>query len=145
MWPASTGTQTQNRFVHGRQLGRLVGPLARFGLLCQFSPLVGQALIQLLGPQVGALLSHFLALFRARAVLIYSHTTSPANPTQQAAHTVCPLRAAPTRGNWTAMSVAGVRRGKAALSSGCKSHPATAPAGSNRSSHGGNEMAEASG
>jgi hypothetical protein len=27
-----------------------------------------------------------------------------------------------------------VRRGKAALSSGCKAHPATAPAGSNRSS-----------
>ena len=42
-------------------------------------------------------------------------------------------------------SVRGVRRGKAALSSGCKSHPATAPAGSNRSSHGGNEVAEASG
>jgi hypothetical protein len=41
------------------------------------------------------------------------------------------------------MSVTGVRRGKAALSSGCKSHPATAPAGSNRSSHGGNEVAEA--
>ena len=39
----------------------------------------------------------------------------------------------------------GVRRGKAALSSGCKSHPATAPAGSNRSSHGGNEVAEAYG
>jgi hypothetical protein len=39
----------------------------------------------------------------------------------------------------------GVRRGKAALSSGCKSHPATAPAGSNRSSHGGDEVAEASG
>src|ERR1700682_6055172 len=30
-----------------------------------------------------------------------------------------------------------------ALSSGCKSHPATAPAGSNRSTHGGNEVAEA--
>ena len=42
-------------------------------------------------------------------------------------------------------SASGVRRDKAALSSGCKSHPATAPAGSNRSSHGGNEMAEASG
>jgi hypothetical protein len=41
------------------------------------------------------------------------------------------------------MSVVGVRRAKAALSSGCKSHPATAPAGSNRSSHGGNEVAEA--
>ena len=37
----------------------------------------------------------------------------------------------------------GVRRAKAALSSGCKPHPATAPAGSNRSSHGGNEVAEA--
>jgi hypothetical protein len=36
----------------------------------------------------------------------------------------------------------GVRRAKAALSSGCKPHPATAPAGSNRSSHGGNEVAE---
>jgi len=42
-----------------------------------------------------------------------------------------------------AMSVSGVRREKAALSGGCKAHPATAPAGSNRSSHGGNEMAEA--
>ena len=37
----------------------------------------------------------------------------------------------------------GVRRDKAALSSGCKPHPATAPAGSNRNSHGGNEVAEA--
>jgi hypothetical protein len=44
------------------------------------------------------------------------------------------------------MSAVGVRRGKAAFFSGCKSHPATiAPAGSNRSSHGGNEVAEASG
>ncbi len=44
------------------------------------------------------------------------------------------------------MSVPGVRRAKAAFFSGCKSHPATiAPAGSNRSSHGGNEVAEASG
>ena len=42
-------------------------------------------------------------------------------------------------------SVHGVRREKAALSSGCKSHPATAPAGSNRSSYGGNEVAEAFG
>jgi hypothetical protein len=41
------------------------------------------------------------------------------------------------------MSACGVRREKAALSSGCKPHPATAPAGSNRSSHGGNEVAEA--
>ena len=40
-------------------------------------------------------------------------------------------------------SAVGVRRAKAALSSGCKPHPATAPAGSNRSSHGGNEVAEA--
>ncbi len=31
------------------------------------------------------------------------------------------------------------------FSSGCKSHPAIAPAGSNRSSHGGDEMAEAFG
>ena len=44
-----------------------------------------------------------------------------------------------------AMSDLSVRRGKAALSSGCKSHPATAPAGSNRSSHGGNKVAEAFG
>ncbi len=44
------------------------------------------------------------------------------------------------------MSELGVRRAKAVFFSGCKSHPATiAPAGSNRSSHGGNEMAEASG
>jgi hypothetical protein len=43
------------------------------------------------------------------------------------------------------MSATGVRREKAALSSGCKSHPAIAPAGSNRSNHGGNEVAEAFG
>ena len=43
------------------------------------------------------------------------------------------------------MTAPGVRRDKAALSSGCKSHPATAPAGSNRSSYGGNEVAEAFG
>ena len=49
------------------------------------------------------------------------------------------VTSAPTR----AMSARGVRRAKAALSSGCKPHPATAPAGSNRSSHGGNEVAEA--
>ena len=41
------------------------------------------------------------------------------------------------------LSAFGVRREKAAFSSGCKPHPATAPAGSNRSSHGGNEVAEA--
>jgi hypothetical protein len=39
------------------------------------------------------------------------------------------------------MSVLGMRREKAALSSGCKSHPASAPAESNRSS----EIAEAFG
>jgi hypothetical protein len=39
----------------------------------------------------------------------------------------------------------GVRRDKAALSSGCKPHPANAPAGSNRSSYGGDEIAEAFG
>ena len=39
----------------------------------------------------------------------------------------------------------GVRRDKAALSSGCRTHPATAPAGSNRSSYGGDEIAEAFG
>ena len=43
------------------------------------------------------------------------------------------------------MSALGVRRAKAALSSGCKPHPATAPAGSNRSSYGGDEIAEAFG
>ena len=42
-------------------------------------------------------------------------------------------------------SALGVRRDKAALSSGCESHPATAPAGSNRSNYGGNEMVEAFG
>ena len=42
-----------------------------------------------------------------------------------------------------ATSAVGVRRAKAALSSGCKPHPAIAPAGSNRISHGGNEVAEA--
>ena len=45
----------------------------------------------------------------------------------------------------SATSAIRVRRDKAALSSGCKSHPATAPAGSNRSSHEGNKMAEAFG
>ena len=38
----------------------------------------------------------------------------------------------------------GVRRDKAALSSGFKSHPANATAGSNRSSYGGDEVAEPS-
>jgi hypothetical protein len=49
------------------------------------------------------------------------------------------------RGDPSGKSAVGVRREKAALSSGCKAHPATAPAGSNRSSHGGNEVAEAFG
>ena len=44
------------------------------------------------------------------------------------------------------MSALGVRRAKAAFSSGCKSHPVIiAPAGSNRSNYGGNEVVEASG
>jgi hypothetical protein len=43
------------------------------------------------------------------------------------------------------MAGKGVRRDKAVLSSGCKPHPATAPAGSNRSRHGGDEMSEAFG
>jgi hypothetical protein len=43
------------------------------------------------------------------------------------------------------MTGTGVRRDKATLSSGCKTHPATAPAGSNRSSYGGDEIAEAFG
>jgi hypothetical protein len=39
-----------------------------------------------------------------------------------------------------------VRRAKAAaFSSGCKSHPANASAGSNRSSYGGNEVGDAFG
>ena len=38
------------------------------------------------------------------------------------------------------MTAQGVRRDKAALSSGCKPHPATAPAGSNRSRHGGDVL-----
>src|ERR1700722_11169600 len=45
----------------------------------------------------------------------------------------------------SATSAKRVRREKGALSSGCKPHPANAPAGSNRSSHGGDEMAEAFG
>jgi hypothetical protein len=43
------------------------------------------------------------------------------------------------------VTATGVRRAKAALSSGCKAHPANAPAGSNRSSQGGDELAEAFG
>ena len=43
------------------------------------------------------------------------------------------------------MIATAVRREKAALSCGCKSHLATAPASSNRSGYGGNDMAEAFG
>jgi len=43
------------------------------------------------------------------------------------------------------MIASGVRRAKAALSSGCEAHPAIAPAGSSRSSYGGDEIAEAFG
>ncbi len=43
------------------------------------------------------------------------------------------------------MSASGVRRGKAALFQWVQVHPAIAPAGSNRRSHGGNEVAEAFG
>ena len=43
------------------------------------------------------------------------------------------------------MSALGVRRDNAAFSSGCKSHPANAPAGSSRSSYGDDERAEAFG
>jgi hypothetical protein len=45
----------------------------------------------------------------------------------------------------TRIPAIGVRREKAALSCGFKPHPANAPAGSNRSGHGGNDMAEAFG
>ena len=51
------------------------------------------------------------------------------------------LARSPPRRGTTAICV---RREKAALSSG-STHPANAPAGSNRSSHGGDEMAEAFG
>jgi hypothetical protein len=58
---------------------------------------------------------------------------------------------APLHGNSALLRTIGritahhVRRDKAALSSGCKAHPATAPAGSNRGRHGGDEMSEALG
>ena len=47
--------------------------------------------------------------------------------------------------DYGSMTASRARRDKAALSSGCEPHPATAPAGSNRSSHGGDKMAEAFG
>ena len=40
------------------------------------------------------------------------------------------------------VSALGVLRGKAALAIGCKPHPASAPAGSNWSSHGGDKITE---
>ncbi len=43
------------------------------------------------------------------------------------------------------MSAQGVRRAKATLFQWVQAHPAIAPAGSNRSSHGGDETAEAFG
>ena len=45
----------------------------------------------------------------------------------------------------SAMSAFGVRRERRRFPVGGKSHPANAPAGSNRSSHGRNEVAEAFG
>jgi hypothetical protein len=41
------------------------------------------------------------------------------------------------------MTALGVRRDKAALSSGCKAHPATGSSRKHRSRHGGDEMSEA--
>src|ERR1700738_1978091 len=76
---------------------------------------------------------------------IVAHSTYRNTPSEPCApaRTNCDTRGcAPVSGRQSAL---GVRRVKAALSSGCKSHPATAPAGSNRSSHGGDEMAEAFG
>ena len=67
------------------------------------------------------------------ALVSYGKTRSLRDPASSALYSQLP------------MSPNGVRREKAALSSGCKSHPATAPAGSNRSSYGGNEVAEAFG
>ena len=58
---------------------------------------------------------------------------------------VLDLRELGDRGQLGPTSGLGVRRDKAALSSGCKSHPAIAPAGSSRSSYGGDEIAEAFG
>src|SRR6516164_7366130 len=58
---------------------------------------------------------------------------------------VQPTATAPHLDSTGAMSELGVRRDKAVLSSGCKSHPANAPAGSSRSGYGGDEIAEAFG
>jgi len=75
------------------------------------------------------------------------HAPRPRNRGFQAC---CPPARHPTamrtgRVGSDAMSDTPVRRDKAALSSGCETHPATAPAGSNRSSYGGDEIAEAFG
>ena len=58
--------------------------------------------------------------------------------------TASPSKAAPGPAR-VATTDTGVRREKVALSSGCKPRPATAPAGSNRGRHGGDEMSEALG
>jgi hypothetical protein len=60
-------------------------------------------------------------------------------------HAGHPIQLASIGGGTDECTLSGVRRAKAALSSGCKPHPATAPAGSNRSSYGGDEIAEAFG
>src|SRR5215468_9729739 len=92
-------------------------------------------------------------LARLRSVISDRHTRPAANAPNSAALGIATSfvlsgpRSVATRSRNEAVtqltSALGVRRGKAALSSGCKSHPANAPAGSNRSSHGGNEVAEA--
>jgi len=46
---------------------------------------------------------------------------------------------------WFGMTALGVRREKAALSSGCKAHPAIRSRRKHRSRHGGDEMSEAFG
>ena len=89
-----------------------------------------------------------VALGRRFLVPTYAFCRRPLSrlPPVQGADLVGQLRVdltrSPSRRRMTAICV---RREKAALSSGCKAHPATAPAGSNRSSHGGDEMAEAFG
>jgi hypothetical protein len=55
---------------------------------------------------------------------------------------VADLRAVVNQSDRQLLACAVLRR---RFSSGCKPHPATAPAGSNRSSYGGDEMAEAFG
>src|SRR5215471_9713146 len=74
----------------------------------------------------------------------YHIAEAMASPRRNPAGGIC-LRSKLTWPEACRMSAWGVRRAKAALSSGCKPHPATAPAGSNRSSYGGDEIAEAFG